>query len=118
MDREYYLQQASYWQRGAAMYHRHAVEALKHDHTLASNSQLKARLAHGTAVDYLEMATRDHWLEDDRTSTLYQVIGNLADAAGVFDDPAVIRALDLAAYGKTEDGLDVLPFYPEYPKAV
>ncbi len=55
------------------------------------------------------------WLNDQRTSTLYQVVGSLADAAGVFDDPAVIRALDLATDGKTEDGSDVLPFLPNYP---
>ena len=43
------------------------------------------------------------------------MIGALADAAGVFGDPAVTRALDLAAYGKTGEGKDVLPFLPEYP---
>jgi hypothetical protein len=59
----------------------------------------------------------DAWLEDERTSTLYQVIGSLAEAAGVFDDPHVIRALDLAAYGKTQDGGDVLPFCPAYESA-
>lgn len=59
----------------------------------------------------------DAWLEDGRTSTLYQVIGSLAEAAGVFDDPHVIRALDLAAYGKTQDGGDVLPFCPAYESA-
>lgn len=55
------------------------------------------------------------WVEDDRTATLYQVIGNLADHANVFDDPAVIRALDLASYGVTSDSEDVLPFLPAYP---
>lgn len=55
----------------------------------------------------------DTWLDDERTGTLYQVIGVLAHMAGIpSDDPHVIRALDLAAYGKTEDGKDVLPFEP------
>lgn len=57
----------------------------------------------------------DAWVDDDRTYSLYQVIGALAHAAGVFNDPAVTRALDLAAYGKTTDGNDVLPFTPKYP---
>lgn len=55
------------------------------------------------------------WHEDEKTGTLYQVIGTLAEMAGVFQDPAVVRALDLAAYGKTEDGIDVLPFHPTAP---
>jgi hypothetical protein len=59
----------------------------------------------------------DAWLEDERTAALYQVIGSLAEAAGVFDDPQVIRALDLAAYGKPQDGGDVLPFAPAYESA-
>jgi hypothetical protein len=67
-------------------------------------------------IDVADLTNKDDpWLDDERTATLYQVIGSLSDAAGVFEDPAVIRALDLAAYGKTEDGKDVLPFAPEYP---
>lgn len=116
MNRDYLLQQATYWQRGAAMYHRHAVAYLAEGNTPdAIRAQAKGRISHGTSVDYLAMATYDARLEDERTATLYQVIGALASAAGVFEDPAVIRALDLAAYGKTEDGRDVLPFLPEYP---
>lgn len=52
----------------------------------------------------------DAWTEDERTAQLYQVIGGLAHYADVSNDPAVVRALDLAAYGRTMDGGDVLPF--------
>lgn len=42
---------------------------------------------------------------------LYQVIGCLADIAGVFDDPQTIKALDWAANPDSGE-CDVLPFGP------
>ena len=42
----------------------------------------------------------------------YQVIGYLADQLGVFDHPAVIKALDNASQAKLIHD-DVLPFYLE-----
>lgn len=62
------------------------------------------------------MRSLDHWAEDERTAALYQVIGSLAAAAGVSEDPAVVRALDLASQGTTKDGQAVLPFSPHYPR--
>ena len=44
----------------------------------------------------------------------YQVIGSLADQAGLFDDPAVIKALDyfgdIANTGKPERVKEILPW--------
>lgn len=42
----------------------------------------------------------------------YQVIGYLADQLGVFDHPAVIKALDNASQARLVHE-DVLPFYLE-----
>ena len=46
----------------------------------------------------------------NRCGEAYQVVGSLASEAGLFDDPAVIRALDLLSRPFSEG--DMLPFYP------
>ena len=45
-----------------------------------------------------------------RCAEAYQVVGTLASAAGLFGDPAVIRALDLLSRPYSEG--DMLPFHP------
>ena len=98
----------------AGHFHKDADFGMDGDSAYAARPREFKETARAAIAAY-QAETADAWLEDERTGTLYQVIGSLAEAAGVFCDPAVVRALDLAAYGKTGDGEDVLPFAPEYP---
>ena len=48
----------------------------------------------------------------------YQVIGALADAAGLFDHPEVIRALDYFGYEEwRKPGVEILPFGAALPSS-
>ena len=47
----------------------------------------------------------------DRCGDAYQVVGQLAEHAGMFHDPAVVRALDVLA-GPLRQG-EILPFDPK-----
>ncbi len=46
----------------------------------------------------------------NRCAEAYQVVGSLASDAGLFDDPAVMRALDLLSRPFRKG--DILPFHP------
>lgn len=47
-----------------------------------------------------------------RCGEAYQVVGQLADYAGVHEDPAIIKAMDLLAFPLWRG--EILPFYPNW----
>ena len=46
-----------------------------------------------------------------RCGEAYQVVGSLADSAGLFHDPAVLKALDLLSFPLRPG--EILPFYTQ-----
>lgn len=78
MDRAYCLQQATYWQKAGAMWHRHASEYLRLEMPDdASKAQIKARLAHGTSVDYMAAAS----LSEEHDVLIARVVGLTVELA-------------------------------------
>lgn len=51
---------------------------------------------------------------EQQVADAYQIVGGFADEFDVHDHPEVVRAMDWLAYGKTEDGSDILP-WPREP---
>lgn len=68
-----------------------------------------------TASATPEQPSPDQALDPEQAiADAYQIVGAIADQFGVHDHPEVVRALDYLAYGKTEDGSDILP-WPREP---
>ncbi len=45
----------------------------------------------------------------------YQAVGCLATITGLFEHPDVVRLMDYLAYGKSEDGIPLMP-WPRDPE--
>ena len=75
---------------------------------------LRGRMGKGPVTlskDELERIIAMLEILSDRCGAAYQVVGQLADRAGLFHDPAVVRAMDLLAFPLREG--EFLPFAPK-----